>query len=453
MADFTISKGYDIPMKGSAQETLQVPPAPKFVALKPTDFKGIKPRLVVQVGDEVSVGTPLVEDKGDDRIQLVSPGGGKVVAVNRGRRRRLDEVVIELASDEARIEFEARSLSEIQGWNDRAEIQNTFFAAGLWPLIVQRPFARIATPDVEPQAIFVSAINTEPIAANPIFLIKDRQPDFEAGIEILSKLTSGCIHICLPKSPDLDLPWLTEAKHSCIHRFSGPHPTSSFGTLIHNVEPITSEKIAWTLKANDVADIGKFFLTGNFPTDRTIAITGESIPEPQYLKTRLGAHVPTLLPKDLSDSDHRVISGGVLAGTKIHREGFLGFYDTTLTVIPEGGKRRLFGWLDPGLSRSSFSRAFVSGAIEGGEYSFDTSLNGDKRAIVPIGTYESVMPLDIEPTFLFKSLLYGDLEEAQKLGLLEVAEEDVALCSYVCHSKMDFGSLVRQALDQYEKEG
>ncbi|MCA9440591.1 MAG: Na(+)-translocating NADH-quinone reductase subunit A [Candidatus Omnitrophica bacterium] len=453
MAEFTIRRGYDIPMKGAAEPTLREAQAPKFVAIKPTDFKGIKPRLLVQVGDDVSIGTPLVEDKTDPRIRFVSPGGGKVVAVNRGRRRRLEEIVIEISPEETALDFQARPIDQIDALDDRVQVQANLLEAGLWPLIIQRPYARIATPDVEPQAIFVSAHDTEPLTADQIFLIKDRREDFEAGLTVLSKFTEGCIHLCLPKNPNLDVPWLNTAKGCCVQHFSGPHPTGCFGTFIENVEPIRHGKTAWTLKAVDVADIGKFFLTGRYPTERIVAVSGESIESPGYFRTRAGAHASTLLPKDLSDSENRVISGGVLTGTGIHREGFLGFYHSTLTVIREGGKRRLFGWLDPGFTRSSYSRAFVSAFKNNGSYSFDTSMNGDKRAIVPIGSYESVMALDIEPTFLFKSIMYGDLEEAGKLGLLDVAEEDVALCSYVCHSKIDYCSLVRQALDQYEKEG
>lgn len=454
MAEFTIRKGYDIPLKGAARPEIQSAGRPKFVALKPTDFKGLKPRLIAQVGDAVSIGTPLVESKGDPRVVLVSPGGGKIVAINRGRRRRLEEIVIELGSDpESAVEFPSRSLDQLRQWKNHGEIQDQMLKGGFWPRVIQRPFARIATPDIVPQAVFIAAIDTEPLSADPLLLIRDRRADFEAGVEILTKMTEGCIHLCLPKANENEADWVAGLKQCSVHRFSGPHPTGCFGTLIQSVEPVKRGRISWTLKAVDVADLGRFFLDGKFPTERIVALAGESIEDPRYLRTRVGAHVSSLLPKGISDSDHRIISGGILTGTKIHREGFLGFYHTALTVIPEGGKRRLLGWLDPGFNRSSFSRAFVSAFTNGRTYSFDTSMNGDHRALVPIGTYESVVPLDIEPTFLFKSILYGDLEEAEKLGLLEVAEEDVALCSYVCHSKMDYCSLIREALERYEKEG
>ena len=454
MTVYHITKGYDIPISGRAEQIAQEASPPGRVAVKPSDFLGVIPRLRVQVGDEVAAGSPVAENKKDPRILLCSPAGGQVVAINRGPRRRIDEIVIEIDPEgEKFVDFPAHSPEEISNGLDRDEIVDSLLNAGLWPLIRQRPFARVASPDDSPQSIFVSAIDTEPLAASPEFLLQDEESSFEAGMRILSRLTNGNVHLCCPASPSPQLRCLKESDIAKVHTFAGPHPAGSVGTHIHRIEPLRKGQVAWTVKAAEVALIGRFFREGHFPVERIIAVVGEGAKVRKYFRTRLGAPVEALLAGGVQNGKQRLISGTVLTGRQLNPGSFIGYYDTTLSVIPEGGKRTFLGWMLPGFGKSSFSRTFASSLTGKEKCEIDTSLNGSLRAIVPIGSYESVMALDIQPTFLFKSIIYGDLEEAEKLGLLECAEEDVALLSYVCHSKIDFCSLLRQGLEQYEKEG
>jgi Na+-transporting NADH:ubiquinone oxidoreductase subunit A len=411
-------------------------------------------RLRVEVGDKVAIGSPVAENKKDPRILFVSPAGGQVVAINRGPRRRIDEIVVEIDPEEEKVvDFPAHSVEEISRGLGRDEIVSSLLNAGLWPLVRQRPYARVASPDSTPQAIFVSAIDTEPLAASPAFLLQKEESSFKVGMKVLSGLTDGKVYLCCPETPSPQLRCLKESDVAEIHTFTGPHPAGSVGTHIHHIEPLRKGQVIWTVKAADVVPIGRFFQEGHFPFERTIAVAGEGAKVRKYFRTRLGVPVETLLASGVENGKQRLIAGTVLTGKQLNPGSFMGYYDTTLTVIPEGGKRTFLGWMLPGFGKSSYSRTFASSLAAKERFEFDTSLNGSLRAIVPIGSYESVMALDIQPTFLFKSIIYGDLEEAEKLGLLECAEEDVALLSYVCHSKIDFCSLLRQGLEQYEKEG
>jgi Na+-transporting NADH:ubiquinone oxidoreductase subunit A len=450
LAIFRIQKGYDIPISGKPEEALAEASRADQVGVKPPDIRGFNPRLRVQVGDQVQIGTPLAEDKNDARRLLTSPAGGQVIAINRGARRRIEEIVIKVsAGAEESVQFPADGGEGI----DRQTIVDRLLQSGLWLLLKQRPFGKICDPESIPQAVFVNAMNTAPLAANPAFQLQGKDVFLEAGLKVLSKLTDGKVHLCRAERLSPSIPCLEKSQNAEIHQFSGPHPAGNVGTHIHHVEPVKKDRVHWALTAVDAAAIGQFFLEGKVPVERVVAVSGVGAPSAKYFRTRWGAPVSSLLGKDSNLSGMRVISGTVLNGDKVEPSGYLGYYDTTVCVIPEGGKRHLLGWLMPGFGRRSFSKVFASTLIPNGNFQYDTSMNGDKRAIVPLGTYEAVMALDIQPTFLFKSILYGDLEEAEKLGLLECTEEDVALCSYVCHSKIDFCTLIRQGLDQFEKEG
>lgn len=449
-----VTKGYDIPISGAAEESIVQATTASRVAIKPPDIRGFVPRLKVKVGDRVALGDPLAEHKADTRILLTSPAGGQVVAINRGPRRRIEDIVIEVTLDSEPVrEFPKNSTAEIAGGIGRETILARLLESGLWPAVVQRPFAKLADPDVSPQGIFVTAIETEPLAANPLFQIGGMEEEFQAGLHILRRLTEGTVWLCVPGNPQPALSVLTDSDSVRVRAFQGPHPAGTVGTHIFHLDPLKKRAVHWTIKAVDVARIGGLFLEGRVPVERIVAVAGEGVTIRKYFRSRVGAPIETFLHGGVAAGNQRFISGGPLTGKKVDPKSYLGYHDTTLSVIPEGGKRTFLGWLLPGFDKSSFVRVFASRLVSGKRFEFDTSLNGEPRAIVPIGSYEAVMALDIQPTFLVKSILYGDLEEAEKLGLLECAEEDVALCSYVCHSKIDFCGILRRGLDQYEKEG
>jgi len=451
---FHIKRGYDIPIGGRAEPRIEQAPPPTEMALRPVDIRGIKPRLLISPGDTVSVGTPLVEDKNDPRILLTSPAAGTISTVNRGPRRRLDEVVIEIAEgEESYVEFPARTQEEIEKDLEGSVAISNLLKAGLWPYFRQRPFSKVAAPDDKPQAIFVSAMETEPLLGDPTIMLQDHESEFKAGMAVLPKLTEGNVYLCIAEDPAVELTCLTNPEHATLHRFSGPHPAGSVGTHIHHIEPLRKDQVIWYLKAVDVAAIGHFFLTGRCPTERIYAVVGEGASERNYFRSRNGVPIHSLPGSQASNESMRFISGSILTGMQLEGSAFMGFYDTTLTVLPEGGERRFLGWLAPGLKINSACRTYLSAFFQDKEYPFDTSMHAGHRAIVPIGAYEKVMALDIQPTFLIKSLIYGDLEEAERLGLLECGEEDVALCSYVCPAKTDFCGILRTSLDAYEKEG
>jgi Na+-transporting NADH:ubiquinone oxidoreductase subunit A len=451
MSTVILRKGHDIRVAGRAERVLVDAAPPKRVALLPTEFRGIRPRLSVEVGQQVRLGTPLFTDKVHPEIRFVSPAAGSVVATNRGARRVLTEVVIELGDDEPAEElpkYDPGSVSQCS----REQLLQALLQGGLWGLLKQRPFGKIPNPEETPKSVFVQGIDTEPLALDPAFVLEGQEEAFQAGLDALTRLTDGPVRLCVQDGADLPRA-LSGAQRVEIHRFRGPHPAGNPGTHIHFLDPVRQGEVVWYLKAVEVSDIGHLLLSGRFPTERIVALAGPAVSRPCYVRTRVGAPMQALTQGRIVGERVRYVSGTVLNGASVGAEGFLRFGDRTVTVLPEGGGQQFLAWARPGLGKYSVSRTYPSGFCKGAPVALDTSLHGGHRAIVDLGQYDAVMPLNLMPVPLVKSILAGDLDEAEKLGLLELAEEDLALCSFVCPSKIDFGDLLRQGLELYEKEG
>ncbi len=452
MAEYKLKRGYDIPLAGAAEKTLESAAVPDKVALLPNEFRGIKPRLMVKEGDLVKIGTPLFTDKQNPDIRFVSPVSGRVGAVNRGERRMLMEIIVEndKKGDTEKIgDWSEEAVKKMQ----RGELIRHLLAGGLWPFIIQRPFGIIANPEERPRDIFISAFDTAPLAAKTGFLLKEKMDDFQRGIDALVKLTEGKVYLSLPKKDSLFAGIQGVEKNV----FNGPHPAGNVGVQMHHIKPLNRGEIVWQVRPEAVALIGEFFRTGCFPTERIVAVAGSSLKERKYFKTITGAPFITLIPQEnIIDRSIRLISGNVLTGRTTRCGSYIGFYDTLITVIPEGEtKRKLLGYFRPGFKTESFSKTFMSALIPTKkEYTLDTRLKGGVRAFVMSPTdYQKVLPMDIMPVQLAKSILAKDIEEMEGLGILELDEEDLALCSYICLSKTDFGKILRDGLNMIQKEG
>ena len=448
MGEFQIKKGRDIRIKGAALKELAELSLPDYVAIQPQDFRGIKPRLAVKEGDIVKAGSTLLTDKNNPDIRIVAPVSGTVTTVKRGDKRVLLQIVIKTDGRNDAVALPPVSSAEIQKLSREKAIAR-LLEGGLWPVIRQRPFSKIANPSDKPKAIFVQAMNTEPLAPDVDFILKEKQAEFQAGLDVLRHLTQGQVHLCYHK--DAESKTFINAHNVQKHRFSGPHPAGNVSTHIHRIDPINKGDIVWYLEAQDVIRIARIFLNGSFSAERIVAVTGEGVEKRRYVRTVMGAPVKDLAGR--AQEGMRYISGSILKGADVGHGGFLGFYDAQLTVIPEGGKRKLLGWIAPGVNAYSFSKTFVSSFLPEKESSLDTDKYGSDRAIVFNHVYDELVPLDIMTFFLLRAVISGDIEEAEKLGILECDEEDFALCSFACPSKTDVGGIIRSGLDIIEKEG
>lgn len=450
MNTFHIRKGRDIKIKGKAAKQVVEAFAVSRVAIQPSDFRGIKPKVLVHINDIVKVGTPLLCDRIHPEIKIVSPASGKVVAINRGEKRALLEIVVAADGKQDAVQFSCYNENSIDCLSYEKIIEH-LLEGGLWPLIRQRPFSKVANPNDKPKSIFVQAMNTDPLALDPDFILKDKQNLFQTGLDIIKHLTEGEVHLCC--HVDAQSTALAQAENVKIHRFSGPHPTGNVSTHIHCIDPINKGDTVWYIHALDVLKITDLFMKGIFVPEHYVAITGEGARDRVYKKTIMGASIESLLDGKFEQGNFRYISGSILTGKDVGKDGFLRFYDTQITVIPEGGKREFLGWLMPGLNKYSFSKTFASSFLPEKEVSLNTDKRGDDRAIVFNHIYDSVVPLDILTYFLLCTIMSGDIEEAEKLGILECDEEDFALCSFACPSKIDVGGIIRGGLDLIEKEG
>ena len=396
------------------------------------------------------LGEPLLNDKENPEVRFTSPGTGEVVAIHRGERRSLQSVVVRLdGTDEERFSsFDRASLGKL----DRRDARTMLLASGAWTAFRTRPFGKVPGPEDSPHSIFVTAIDTNPLAADPHVVIDERPQDFQAGLEVVSRLTDGSVYVCHAAGATLELP-----KSEALQRvtFTGPHPAGLPGTHIHFVDPVSENKTVWHIGYQDVIAIGSLFTTGRISTERVVALGGPVVLRPRLLRTRLGASTEDLLRGELEPIDCRVISGSILSGRRAAgRARYLGPYDVQLSVLHEDRSRHFLSWLAPGTGSFSAIRAFAS-ALRPRRHRFalTTSQHGSPRAMVPIGNFEKVMPLDILPAPLLKALIVRDTDTARSLGCLELAEEDLALCSFVCSSKYEYGSYLRDTLDLIEKDG
>jgi Na+-transporting NADH:ubiquinone oxidoreductase subunit A len=445
---FHFRRGLDIPLCGPPRPDVQATPVGS-VALLPSDHPGVKPVLAVEEGQRVALGQALYVDRGDPRLKFVAPGSGTVTAIHRGAKRALRAIVITLEGDEA-IEFEPVPRERI-GALSREDLRQRLLDAGMWIALRSRPYGRVAPPDATPHALFVTAMDTNPLAADPRVVIGEYREDFADGVLALASLLDGKVYVCCAPGAGLRLP---EHPRVVLAEFSGPHPAGLPGTHIHAIAPVSARRSAWYVGYQDVIAVGRLLAQGRVATERIVSLAGPAVTRPRLLRTRLGASIDDLTRGEIAPGECRVLSGSVLAGRATSDwAAYLGRYHLQVSVLHEGHHREFLGWTMPGSDKFSLTRTFLSGFLPARLFPLTTSQQGSPRAMVPIGGFERVVPLDLLPTQLLRALAVGDTEMAQLLGCLELEEEDLALCSFVCPSKYDYGPLLRQALTRIEKEG
>lgn len=448
--NITIKKGLDIRLNGEPEKILTNAGFSETVAMKPTDFHGLTPKMVLKEGDEVKAGTTLFIDKYNDKVKFTSPVSGEVVEIRRGEKRRILEVKI-LADKEIRYEsFNQADPASLS----REEITQVLLDSGCWPFIKQRPIDIIANPDQTPKAIFISAFDTHPLAPDYDFIVHGNGETFQAGIDAIAKLTDGKVHLSV-RAGGRPSEAFTKSKNIEIHLISGPHPAGNVGVQIHHIDPINKGDVVWVVNPQDVLTIGRLFKTGKFDATRIVALTGSEVKAPKYYRTIIGASIKSLTEGLANEDNTRIVSGNPLTGETVEKTGYLGFYHAQITVLPEGDRYKFFlteGWLSPGLNKFSASRSFPSWLMPKKKYTIDTNTNGEERAYVMTGQYEKVFPFDIYPVHLIKSIIINDIESMENLGIYEVAPEDFALCEFVCTSKTDVQDIVRKGLDVVYKE-
>ena len=444
-----IKKGLDIKMNGQAEKIYVKAPRAKTYAIKPGDWHGLTPKIIPNLCDEVKVGTPIFYDKYHPEVKFCSPVSGILSTINRGERRRIIEVVVEDDGKDTAESFLKGDPASMK----REQIVENLLNSGLWPTIRQRPYTTIAKTDGKPKSIFISAFDTSPLAPDFDFLLKDSEEDFQWGVNALKQLTEGKVHLNLDgRYPSIRT--LSDIKGVEINRFKGPHPAGNVGIQISKLDPINKGDVVWVVQPQDVVAIGRLFKTGLYDPSVVVALTGARVEKPQYYKTIRGTAIAPLLEKQLKEGDNRVISGSVLNGVALDAEsGYVGFLDSQLTVIPEGNYYELFGWMMPGFKKLSVSRSFASTWLTPNrKFDVDTNFHGGQRAFVMTGEYEKVVPMDIYPMLLLKSILVNDIDKMEQLGIYELDEEDLALCEFVCTSKTPVTQILRDGLKAMRKE-
>ncbi|MBE0642137.1 MAG: Na(+)-translocating NADH-quinone reductase subunit A [Bacteroidales bacterium] len=441
-----LKKGLDIHLIGEASKTVRDYSTGQF-AVKPTDFCGVYPKLLVREGDQVKAGTPLFFDKYRDKIKVVSPVGGTVVAINRGKQRVIEEIRIESSGSIVYEQFGKASPSSMS----REAVLDHMLNSGTFVFLHQLPYAIVANPDDTPKSIFVSAFDTAPLAPDQDLLVEGEGAAFQAGLDALARLTPGKVFLALHPERSKSKVFLDARGVEPIY-FEGPHPAGNPGIQIHHTDPVNKGEVVWYIRPADVVIIGRAFLEGVFNASTLIALTGSEVKEPVYYRTLRGCSIEGMLKDNVTADNLRYISGNVLTGTRIDRKGYAGYLSNQLTLIPEGNHYEFFGWALPGLNKFSVSRSYFSWLTPNKKYRLHTNLNGGHRAFVMSGEYESVLPMDIYPVHLLKAILVEDIDLMENLGIYEVSEEDFALCEVVCTSKTPVQSLLRKGLDMMRKE-
>lgn len=442
-----ISKGLDLPITGSPEQTISDGLAVNTVAVLGPDYVGMKPSMSVKVGDQVKLGQLLFTDKKTEGVKYTAPGCGEVIAVNRGERRVLQSVVIKLNGTDAE-SFNSYSDAELDSL-DREKVVSNLVDSGLWPVLRTRPFNKVPAIDSEPSSIFVTAMDTNPLAAKAELIIKEDEQAFTNGLKVLTRLTEGKVFVC--QKPGAALP---AVNGTTKEEFDGPHPAGLAGTHIHFLDPVNEAKTVWSINYQDVIAFGKFFVTGQLPVERIIALGGPGVKKPRLLRTRIGASLEDLLADELNAGEQRIVSGSVLNGTTAEGPlAFLGRHHLQISVLPEKRDREFIASIAAGGDRYSVKRVFLSAFTGGPSKPMNTSQYGSRENLLAIGSFEKVLPLDMLPNYLLRSLAAGDCDAAQDLGCMELVEEDLALCTYVCAGKNDYGIMLRDALTTIEKEG
>jgi Na+-transporting NADH:ubiquinone oxidoreductase subunit A len=444
---YKIRKGLNINLVGNAERFFGKADPSEFYAVKPGDFHGLIPKLMVKEGSEVKAGTTLFVDKDKPEIHYASPVSGKVVSINRGERRAILEVVVKADTS---LEYEYFRTGNPLDMS-REEITDIILKSGLWPVIKQRPYNIVANPLNTPKSVFVSVFDTAPLAPDYDFVIQGVEADFQVGINALSQLTPGQVHLNVndeyPASPAY-----TKVLNAQANYFRGPHPAGNVSVQIQRIDPINKGEIVWVVAPQDIIAIGRLFTKGVYDASRLLALTGSEVISPRYYRIIGGASIKSLIDEKVHASEHRIISGNPLTGTRVAHSGYLGFNDSQVTVLPEGDHFEFLGWALPGFNKYSFSRSYWSWLFPSRMYKLDTNINGGHRPFIITGLYEKVFPLNIYPMQLLKAILAEDVDQMERLGIYEVAEEDFALCEFVCPSKTEMQTLIRRGLDLMKRE-
>ena len=440
-----LRKGLNIKLKGSAEKALDKLPVPATVALKPTDFPGLTPKLSVKVDAEVKAGDALFYDKYHPEILFTAPLGGKVVSINRGERRKILEVVIATDEKVGSAEFKKADPSTLSA----EEVKEQILKSGVWPFIKKRPYGIIANPEEKPKAIYISTFDTAPLAPDYNFVIDGQLDTFQVGVNALAQLTEGKVNLGVSKDSAF-----TSVKNVEFNTFEGPHPVGNVGIQIANTSPLNKGEVVWTISVQDVLFIGRLFQTGKVDFTKTVALTGSEVKAPKYYQTFLGAPIASLVESKLVNADdkQRIISGNVLTGTKVTEKSFLGFYDSQISVIPEGDEYEFLGWADPGFNKFSATKAYFGKLFPKKEYTMNANIHGGERAFVLSNQYEKLVPMDILPVYLLKAILVNDIDKMENFGIYEVIEEDFALCEYACTSKIEVQKILREGINTMIKE-
>ncbi|CAN5708729.1 Na(+)-translocating NADH-quinone reductase subunit A [soil metagenome] len=443
-----IKKGLNIKLEGEAVKTIGIAPSQGTFAIKPTNFTGLIPKLLVKEGEEIMAGSALFYDKNNEDIRFCSPVSGEVVEIVRGEKRKILEIKI-LADKEIKyLDLQKSNPSALS----RETILTTLLKGGAWPFIRQRPFGTIANPVDIPKSVFISAFDTSPLAPDYNFIMQGHDEEFQAGLDALQKLTHGKVHLNVQADADTS-PVFMNATGVEINKISGPHPAGNVGVQIHHIDPVNKGELVWCVSVQDVQIIGRLFIHGRFDAYRIIALAGSQVKQPKYFKTHIGCNIKNILDEGgLKEGENRIISGNVLTGHQILYEGYLDFYDAQVTVIPEGKQDEFMGWLAPGFGKYSLSRTFFSWLTPNKKFTLDSNMHGEERPFVVTGQYEKVFPMDIYPVELLKSILIEDIELMENLGIYEVVEEDFALCEFVCTSKIESQDIIRRGLEIMRKE-
>lgn len=441
-----IKKGLDLPIAGAPKQEIEDGPAIGKVAVLGVDSIDLRPTMAVSEGDSVKKGQLLFEDKKTPGVRYTSPASGKVIGVHRGAKRALLSVVIEVAGDEEE-RFE-QHMGTAPDQLSRQQVRDTLVESGLWTALRTRPYSKVPMPASEPHSIFVTAMDTNPLAADPQAVLRESEDDFAWGLTLLGKLTEGPVYVC--KAPGVSI----AAAEAQVVEFAGPHPAGLPGTHIHFLDPVGAAKTVWHIGYQDVVACGKLFATGSLWTERVVALGGPQVEQPRLLRTRQGACLSELTAGQLQPGENRVIAGSVLAGRVASGPlDFLGCYHAQVSVLAEGREREFLGWQKPGVDKFSIKNVFASKLLPSQLFDFTTSTEGSDRAMVPIGSYEQVMPLDILATLLLRALIVEDTDRAQALGCLELDEEDLGLCTFACPGKHEYGPILRRNLARIEREG
>ena len=445
--EIRLKKGLNINLLGEADKVYaSVKPSERYV-VRPTDFYGLTPKLAVKVGEKVKAGSTLFFNKYNDKVSFCAPVSGEVIDIIRGAKRKILELVLKPDAVIVYEKFTTASSKSIS----REQIIDTMLKAGIWPFIRQKPYDIIADPTDMPKAIFISAFNSAPLTIDNDFALYGMDELFQKGLDYIVQLTNGKTHLNIDGNTNPSTVF-TGAKGVEITKISGAHPAGNVGVQIHHINPINKGDVVWYLQPQDVIAIARLFTEGKYDVSRIVALSGSQVKKPKYYRTIAGAKIANLLADNINEGDSRIISGDILTGKHIDVNGTLGFYDTTITVIEEGKEQEFLGWILPGLHKFSASKTFLSWITPSKKYSLNANMHGEERAYVMTGEYEKVLPMDIFPAHLIKACMIEDIELMENLGIYEVSPEDFALCEFVCTSKIEVQTIIRNALELVRKE-